>query len=73
MAYIDEEVVISNEQVVAFNTVTDFTEAAKNIVWKLYSDHADELYKGIIFFFSGIVRKYVEKILTRILGPNPYA
>jgi hypothetical protein len=72
MAYLDEEAQLSDSQVIAFSNVTDFNEAVKDIIWRLYTNHQDEFYKGL-FFLAGILKKYVEKILTRILGPNPYA
>ena len=75
MAYIDEETSIDDSEVIAMSTREDILAWAKVAVWGLFERHKNESYKGKLWGmipYSVKVEK-IEPILTRFLGPNPYA
>jgi hypothetical protein len=74
MAYIDEEIVVSDEQALAMNTSTDALEFVKSVVWKLYDNHKHESLRIKIWGIPISVKlEKIEPFLTLLLGPNPYA
>ena len=78
MAYIDDEVAVPNitaDGNVVFETEQLVLAFAKRAIWQLFTSHKNESYKGKLWGvipYSIKVEK-IEPILTRFLGPNPYA
>lgn len=74
MAYIDEELDVSDNQIVALNTKEDLVAILKREVWKLFEAHKNESYKGKKWGIPYSIKvAKIEPILVKFLGANPYA